>query len=168
MPEGFGCSSCDKPSFSFGKRGNPQAARAMRLYASGKAKSLKSAWKMVIGVGKKYRKSGRKSRKSGRKSRKSRGKARSQAAAAMKLYASGRAKSLKAAWKVVKGSRGFGMVKGPGFNAQTSYKNAYAPYFGSFEPYVNASNWWYPYSGNKIQSPQMLLKSAGKNSGPGN
>ncbi len=64
--------------------------------------------------------------------------------------------------------RRFGMVAGPGYKGQTSYSNAFAPYFGAAEPFVSASQWWYPYAGGVAQSPQMLMKSAGKMMGPGN
>jgi hypothetical protein len=64
--------------------------------------------------------------------------------------------------------RAFGSA-GPGFEAQTSYSNAFAPYFGASEPFVNASNWWYPYAGSAAQSPQMLMGSPLKNyNGPSN
>jgi hypothetical protein len=62
----------------------------------------------------------------------------------------------------------FGIVAGPGFKGQTSYSNAFAPYFGGREPFVTASEWWYPYAGGVAQSPQMLMKSAGPMKGPGN
>jgi hypothetical protein len=65
-------------------------------------------------------------------------------------------------------SRRFGLVAGPGFRGQTSYSNAYAPYFGSWEPFVNASNWWYPYAGSAAQSPQMLAKGPVPINYPGN
>jgi hypothetical protein len=54
---------------------------------------------------------------------------------------------------------GSGEVAGPGYVGQTSYSNAYAPYFNFGVPFVNSSNWWYPYGGGVAQSPQMLMKS---------
>jgi len=57
--------------------------------------------------------------------------------------------------------RRFGNMYGPGYNAQTSYPNASAPYFGSEQPFVNASNWWYPVGNVKVQSPMMLSKTPG-------
>ena len=33
---------------------------------------------------------------------------------------------------------------GPGFAGPTSFQNGYAPYFGGQEPFVNASEFWYP------------------------
>lgn len=35
-------------------------------------------------------------------------------------------------------------VMGPGYAGPTSFENGYAPYFGAQEPFVNASQWWYP------------------------
>ena len=52
--------------------------------------------------------------------------------------------------------RSFGSEMGPGYVGQTSYPNAYAPYFGSSVPYVNAPNWWYPVTDGIAQSPGML------------
>ncbi len=65
-------------------------------------------------------------------------------------------------------SRRFGIVSGPGFKGQTSYTNAYSPYFGSYEPFISSSQWWYPYTGGVAQSPQMLVKTPGLMKGPGN
>ena len=65
-------------------------------------------------------------------------------------------------------SRRFGIVAGPGFKGQTSYSNAYAPYFGSREPFVAASEWWAPLAGGIPQYPQMLYKNAGPVNYPGN
>lgn len=48
---------------------------------------------------------------------------------------------------------------GPGYKAQTTYQNHSVPYFGSKEPWVNASGWWYPNVGGKVQSPQMIIKN---------
>jgi hypothetical protein len=58
-----------------------------------------------------------------------------------------------------KSRRRFGIVSGPGYEGATSYTNAYAPYFGTSEPYVNASDWWYPYTNGEMQSPAMLIKN---------
>jgi hypothetical protein len=33
---------------------------------------------------------------------------------------------------------------GPGFRGATSFQNGYAPYFGGQEPFINASEFWYP------------------------
>lgn len=52
--------------------------------------------------------------------------------------------------------RSFGSEMGPGYIGQTSYPNAYAPYFGSSVPYSNAPNWWYPVTDGVAQSPGML------------
>ncbi len=52
--------------------------------------------------------------------------------------------------------RSFGSEMGPGYIGQTSYPNAYAPYFGSSQPFVNAPNWWYPVTDGVAQSPGML------------
>jgi len=42
---------------------------------------------------------------------------------------------------------------------QTSFQNAVdAPYFGYSEPFINASEWWYPVAGGRYQSPDMLTK----------
>lgn len=65
-------------------------------------------------------------------------------------------------------SRRFGIVAGPGYKGQTSYSNAYAPYFGSREPFVAASEWWAPLAGGIPQYPQMLYKNAGPVNYPGN
>jgi hypothetical protein len=46
---------------------------------------------------------------------------------------------------------------GLGYEAQTSFPNAKAaPYFGYEEPFINASEFWYPVSDGAYQSPQML------------
>jgi hypothetical protein len=46
---------------------------------------------------------------------------------------------------------------GIGYEGQTSFPNAKAaPYFGYEEPFINASEWWYPVSNDMYQSPQML------------
>jgi len=43
------------------------------------------------------------------------------------------------------GGAGNGMGgMGPGFAGPTSFQNGYAPYFGGQEPFVNASEFWYP------------------------
>lgn len=55
-------------------------------------------------------------------------------------------------------NRRFGILAGPGFKGQTSYSNPYAPYFGSQEPFVAASEWWAPVTGGVAQYPQMLMK----------
>ena len=55
-------------------------------------------------------------------------------------------------------------VYGPGYKGQTSFVNALsAPYFGYQEPFINASEWWYPVAGGAYQSPNMLydVPSAG-------
>ena len=106
----------------------------------------------------------RSSRKRSRKSRKSRKSRRSRRSRRSK-----RSKKSRRTRRRHRRSRRFGIVAGPGFKAQTSYSNAFAPYFGnSGEPFVNASNWWYPYAGGVAQSPQMLYKNAGPMKGPGN
>jgi hypothetical protein len=56
-----------------------------------------------------------------------------------------------------KRKRGFGLGA-EGYNAQTQYPTVSANYFGSNEPFINASPWWYPVTGGQIQSPQMLVK----------
>jgi hypothetical protein len=49
------------------------------------------------------------------------------------------------------------MSYGPGYKASTSFQNAVsAPYFGYQEPFMNASEWWYPVADSKYQSPGML------------
>lgn len=53
----------------------------------------------------------------------------------------------------------FGIVAGPGYKGLTSYNNAYAPYFGSSQPFIVASEWWAPVTGGVAQYPQMLMKS---------
>lgn len=46
---------------------------------------------------------------------------------------------------------------GPGFVGNTSFENAVAaPYFGYQEPFVNASEFWYPVANGQYQSPKML------------
>ncbi len=51
----------------------------------------------------------------------------------------------------------FGQTFGPGFQAQTSFPSAVAaPYFGYEEPFINASEWWYPVGDGAYQSPAML------------
>ena len=57
-------------------------------------------------------------------------------------------------------------VSGPGYKGATSFQNGYANYFGASEPFVNASEWFYPNPGTKggmigskptnYQSPKML------------
>ncbi len=50
---------------------------------------------------------------------------------------------------------------GPGFQAQTSFPNAVAaPYYGYQEPFINASEWWYPVGDGAYQSPAMLQNFA--------
>jgi hypothetical protein len=53
--------------------------------------------------------------------------------------------------------RRFGMkpTMGPGFpNNNGTFPNAKAaPYFGSMEPFQNASEWWYPVAKGAYQSP---------------
>jgi hypothetical protein len=93
------------------------------------------------------RRTSRKSRKSGRKSRRVRKTMDSLVLKRRKIK--GRRHSKR---------RAFGKTIGPGFAGQTSYPNAYARYFKSNVPFVNASNWWYPYAGGKMQSPEMLMK----------
>ncbi len=132
------CGSCGK--LSFGK--NLLASKAMRLMRSDGI-SLKEAWKRVKSGKVKRSHKSRKSKKS-RKSRKIK-------------------KSRKS-----RRSRRFGIVAGPGFKGQTSYSNAYANYYGDRQNFINSSNWWYPYAGKAIQSPQMLYKNAGPKHGPGN
>ena len=58
--------------------------------------------------------------------------------------------------------------KGPGYKGQTSFQNGYVNYFGAPEPFVNASEWFYPNPGSKggligtkktnYQSPNMIYK----------
>ncbi len=55
--------------------------------------------------------------------------------------------------------RGYGKVMGQGYKAQTTYPNVSAPYFGAAEPWTNASGWWYPVTGGKVQSPGMTMKN---------
>ncbi len=143
------------------RRVNPDAKKAMRLYHSKKGKiSLKQAWKIVRGRGFGRKFSGRKKRQPGDP----KGNGNPQAKKAMEFYRSGKAKSLKEAWAMVKsgsirsrmfGKRSFGRKMG---KSQTSYPNVYAPYFGTAEPFVNPSEWYLPQAGGKIQSPEMLMK----------
>jgi hypothetical protein len=156
---------------SFGKRSNSAANKAMKLHHT-QGMSLKEAWKTVKAgrsgkvVHKRSHKSKLARRRSGSRIKVSvrLGRSKSLAKRAMKLHYT-KGISLKKAWKIVKGekkkmkkSRRFGMVAGPGYEGQTSYTNALAPYFGTSEPFVNASNWWYPYTGGAMQSPGMLIK----------
>ena len=154
----YGCNSCGPRGF--GRRVNPQAAKAMRLWRSGQAKDLAAGWAMV--------RSGKGSRRSrSRRGRKHRGSRRRRSRSRRR-----RSRSRKRRSRSRKGrkrrSRRFGIVAGPGFNAQTSYSNAYAPYFGASEPFVNPSEWFLPVTNGQIQSPQMLYKNSGFNRGPGN
>lgn len=49
------------------------------------------------------------------------------------------------------------VLRGHSFGAQTSFPNALAaPYFGYQEPFIQASEWWYPVADGAYQSPQML------------
>lgn len=58
--------------------------------------------------------------------------------------------------------------KGPGYKGPTSFDNGYVNYFGAPEPFVNASEWWYPNppskgeliggAPTKYQSPNMIYK----------
>lgn len=65
---------------------------------------------------------------------------------------------------------GFGKAGGIGHEGPTSFtQKVYAPYFGSQEPFLNASEWWYPNPGSKgapigkgvanYQSPGMLYNN---------
>lgn len=141
---------------------NPNAKKAMKLVHT-EGITLKEAWKRVKSV-QSARKSTRKStRKSARKSkRKSFGRRRRKLRSAKNSLKLNRIKLRKRRSKKCSkksSKRKFGMSKGPGYVGQTSFSNAYAPYFGNnAEPYVNASSWWYPVTGGKIQSPQMLMK----------
>ena len=133
------CGSCG--IFRFGSR---QGKEAMRLKHK-EGISLKSAWAIV--------KRGRKSR--GRK-HKRRGSKR-------------RGSKRRSKRKSRRRSRRFGIVAGPGFQAQVSYPNAYAPFFGNSENFVNPSEFYLPQTNGNIQSPQMLmLKPRPGYSGPGN
>jgi hypothetical protein len=55
---------------------------------------------------------------------------------------------------------------GAGFAGPTSFQNGYASYFGGQEPFINASEFWYPNAnppGNKptnYQSPRMISSYA--------
>jgi hypothetical protein len=160
------CNTC--VSHSFGRKVNPNAAKAMKLkYERGI--SLGEAWKIVkSGGGSKRRSTKRKSkkrrtrRKSARRSFGRRRKASriSHAKNSLKLTRKKlKRKARKSRRKSRKMSRKFGMVKGPGFAGQTSYSNAYAPYFGASEPFVNASEWFLPVTGGLTQRPQMLMKN---------
>lgn len=78
------------------------------------------------------------------------------------------------------GKAGDGMGgMGPGYPGPTSFQNGYAPYFGGKEPFINASEWYYPNpSGvpnlapnNKptyYQSPQMISMYEGNGYGKRN
>ena len=152
------CNTCSM--HGFGRKVNPNAAKAMKLkYERGI--SLGEAWKIVkSGKLSKRRSTKRKSarRSFGRRHRKA--SRISHAKNSLKLTRKKlKRKARKSRRKSRKMSRKFGMVKGPGFAGQTSYSNAYAPYFGSAENFVNASNWWYPVTGGQMQSPNMLMKN---------
>ena len=150
-------------SRSFGKH-NKMAAKAMKLKHK-EGISLKEAWAKVRGfkkVKKVFRlkkKSRRSKRRSGRKSRRS--KRRSGRKSRRSKRRSGRKsrRSKRRSGRKSRRGRRFGEVMGPGYAGQTSFPNVYAPYFGASEPFVNASNWWYPRPNGVAQSPQMLMKS---------
>lgn len=120
---------------------NPDAKKAMKLMYSEKI-SLAEAWKRV--------KSGtkRKSKKSKKSSRRRLSKTKN----SLKLNRK------KMHRKSKRRSRKFGSA-GPGYEGQTSYSNASAPYFGTSSPYLAASEWWAPVIGNKPQYPEMLMKN---------
>jgi len=60
-------------------------------------------------------------------------------------------------------------VAGEGYEGATSFNNGYSNYFGAKEPFVNASEWFYPNPGSagaligqggktNYQSPNMIYK----------
>ena len=134
------------------RKANSNAKRAMRLVHTEKI-SLKEAWQRIKSGKVSKRKTKRRSVKKsfGRRHRKLRS-----AKNSLKLN---RRKLRKRKSRKSRKSRRFGMAAGPGYAGQTSYSNAYAPYFGTAEPYINSSNWWYPVTGGQLQSPQMLMKN---------
>ncbi len=109
---------------------------------------------LQLSFGKKRRRAAKKSKKERKRSRRSR-----------KMR---RSRSRSRSRKNRRSRRSFGIVAGPGFKGQTSYSNAFAPYFGAREPFVTASEWWAPVTGGVPQYPQMLYKNAGPMRGPGN
>ena len=42
-------------------------------------------------------------------------------------------------------------ASGPGYAGATSFKNGWSPYFGGKEPFIQASEWWYPNPGSQGQ-----------------
>jgi len=124
------------------------ARKAMRLMRS-EGIPLKEAWAQV--------KSGKGSKRRSKRSKRSR----------RSRKGSRRSKRSRRGSRRGRKSRRFGLVAGPGFKGQTSYANAYSPYFGSREPFVAASEWWAPVVGGVPQYPG-LAKSAGPMKGPGN
>jgi hypothetical protein len=170
------CNSCNSHSFGKKRKVNPEAKLAMKLMYS-EGITLGEAWKRVkSGKGSKKRGSKKRgSKKRGSKRRGSKRKARrsakrsfgrrktsklSRAKNSLKLNRKKMNKRRKSRRGSKRMSRKFGMVRGPGYAGQTSYTNAYAPYFGNnSEPFVNPSNWWFPYTGGQMQSPKMLMKS---------
>lgn len=162
------CNSC--VSNGFGRKVNPNAAKAMKLkYERGI--SLGEAWKIVKSGGGSKRRSTR--RKSKRRSTKRKSKRRSfgrrhrkasrisHAKNSLKLTRKKlKRKARKSRRKSRKMSRKFG-ASGPGFAGQTSYgANGGATFFGKAEPFTTASSWWYPHTGGQMQGPQnMLMKN---------
>jgi hypothetical protein len=142
-----GCGSCGLRN-SFGKR-----RRGRRTAEDISVKSRR---------GRKSRRSTRRGRKNKRSSRRGRKNKRSSRRGRKSKRSSRRGRKSRRGR-----SRRFGIVAGPGYKGQTSYSNAFAPYFSSFEPFEVASEWWAPNVNGQIQYPQ-LAKLAGRNMGPGN
>jgi hypothetical protein len=115
-----------------------------------------------------FKKSKRKASRKPRKSRKVRKSKKSKRASKRKSRRSSKRKSRRSFGKrkMVRRSRKFGAAKGPGFQGATSFQNGYSNYFGAPEPFVNASEWFYPNPGSSggmigsgktnYQSPNML------------
>jgi len=60
--------------------------------------------------------------------------------------------------------RAFGseMIAGEGYKGLTSYPNNYVNYFGSYEPFINAPEWWAPITNGRPQiMPQVVLPNGG-------
>lgn len=105
-----------------------------------------------------FKKSKRKASKKPKKSRRKR--------SVKKVKRKSRRKS-KRSRRSRRSRRSFGLAaKGPGYRGATSFQNGYAPYFGAPEPFINASEWFYPNPGSKgqmigtaktdYQSPNMI------------
>ena len=66
-------------------------------------------------------------------------------------------KQKKTLLKLLKRKFGSSSEYGPGFMGQTSYPSGKVPYFGSWLPWIQPSNWSLPVADSKVQLQQMYV-----------